>query len=190
MAQFKINLLTSIINTTSDVVKYLETPISEFYDQLDIEQAKQNNQSDPNSGWSDRRYTYCYTFDENVSFHINGQKEFSFSMMRNVMLDNELTINPFVSKIKNGSQILLIDQYDNEYIFTVKDIKHTLKSNNLIYQYTCEDTFSYQHIRQHSGYSIDNDISSEDFIGAQTVDWWVLNKIKKDCHISYEYIPL
>ena len=75
-------------------------------------------------------------------------------------------------------------------MFTVKNIKHTLKSENIIYQYSCEDTFSYQHIRQHNGYSIENDPSSEDFIGAKTIDWWVHNKIKKDCHISYEYVPL
>lgn len=189
MAQFKLNLLTSIINSTGDVVKYLETPISEFYDQLEVAQSKQKYNLDSRNGWSNRKHVYCYTFDENVSFHTNGQKELSFSMLRDIWLDNELTINPFVSKIKNGSQILLIDKYDNEYMFTVKDIKHTLNSNNVTYQYSCEDTFNYQHIRQHSGYSIENNATEEDFIGSKTVDWWVVNKIKKDCHISYEYVP-
>ena len=132
MAQFKINLLTSVAMNSYDiiksieadqnkipnqqeikkmkqtVVKYLETPISEFYDQLEVEQSKQKYNM-YNSGWKNRKHSYCYTFDERVSFHENGQKELNFSMMRNIWLDNELTTNPFVSKIKNGSQILLID---------------------------------------------------------------------------------
>jgi hypothetical protein len=85
-------------------------------------------------------------------------------------LDSELTINPFVSRIKNGSQLLLIDQYNNEYIFTVKDIKHKLYESNIVYEYSCQDSFTYQHIRQANGYSIENNIESNDFIGAQTVD--------------------
>jgi hypothetical protein len=48
MAQFKINLLTSVIindateNKNNNKVKYLETPISEFYDQVEVELSKQN----------------------------------------------------------------------------------------------------------------------------------------------------
>jgi hypothetical protein len=67
-------------------------------------------------------------------------------MIQNIWLDNELTINPFISKIKNGTQLLLIDQYDNEYFFVVKDIKYTLKDSNVQYDYSCQDSFTYQHI--------------------------------------------
>jgi hypothetical protein len=101
-----------------------------------------------------------------------------------------MTTNPFVGKLKNGSQILLIDQYDNEYFFTVTNIKYTLKNSNTVYNYSCQDSFSYQHIRQHNGYTIENNPEDVDFIGAKSVDWWVINKIKPECHISYQYIPL
>lgn len=194
MAHFQIKLLTSrlgeINNTTVQLgdsllkpVNYLETPISEFYNQQEVEESK-------NNAWDDRIHNYCYSFNEKVSFHTNGQKQLTFSMSRNVWIDSEQTLNPFVSKINTGTQILLIDQYDNEYIFTVTDIKYTLNVSNIIYDYTCQDSFTYQHIRQNSGYTIDNNIESKDFIGAKKLDWWILNKIKKECHISYDYVPL
>lgn len=182
MAHFKINLLTPQINTDTQNVLFLETTISEFYKQADLS-VNQNS-------LRDKKYSYCYTFNEKLSLHINGQKELTFSMSQNIWLDNELTLNPFVSQVKNGTQLLLIDQYQNEYFFTVKDIKYTMKESNIIYDYTCEDSFTYQHIRQNNGYTIDNNAESEDFIGAQSIDWWVKNKIKPECHVSYTYLSL
>jgi hypothetical protein len=86
-------------------------------------------------------------------------------------LDDEFTTNPFIAKISVGTQLLLIDKYDNEYFFTIKDIKYSLQNSNIIYQYSCQDSFTYQHIRQNSGYSIANNMESADFIGAKTIDW-------------------
>ena len=183
MANFKIKLLTSRLNTTNGVVNFIETPISEFYDQQEV----YKNQ---NKKWSERQHVYCYSFNEKVSFHSNGQKELSFSMMRNVWLNGEQTLNPFVSQLKNGSQILLIDQYENEYFFTIKDIKYNVKQSNITYDYSCQDSFTYQHIRQNGGYTISNDSSDSSFIGARSVDWWVQEKIQPDCHIAYQYLPL
>ena len=65
----------------------------------------------------------------------------------------------------------MTDQYLNEYIFTVTSIKYTIKENNITYNISCQDSFSYQMARQQDGYTIENDIESEDFIGAKTVDW-------------------
>lgn len=183
MAKFKLKLLTSQFNTTGSTITYLEDTISEFQDQ---ESVYKSNKFDIQN----REYTYCYTFNEKFSLHKNGQKDLSFSMLKNIWLDSEQTINPFVSRVKNGSQLLLIDQYNNEYIFTVKDIKHKLYESNILYEYSCQDSFTYQHIRQANGYSIENNIESNDFIGAQTVDWWIVNKIQPECHISYEYVSL
>lgn len=183
MAKFKIKLLTSRLNTVNNLVNFLETPISEFYDQSDVYRHQ-------NKDWNSREFVYCYSFNEKISFHLNGQKELSFSMLRNIWLDNELTLNPFVSQLKNGSQILLIDQYDNEYFFTIKDIKYTLKQSNIVYDYSCQDSFTYQHIRQNNGYTIVNNSDSNDFIGAKGLDWWVKKKIQPECHISYQYISL
>ena len=183
MAHFQIKLLTPQVNMEDNTVAFLETTISEYYKQTDVENSK-------NEFLSEKMYTYCYTFDEKFSCHINGQKELSFSMTQNIWLDSEFTLNPFVSKIKNGTQILLIDQYNNEYFFTVKDIQYTLKESNVIYTYSCQDSFTYQHIRQNSGYTIDNNPETEDFIGAKPIDWWVTKKIIPECHISYTYLSL
>lgn len=192
MAKFQLKLLTPQLNIQfesepeleleleSSSTAFLETTISEFYSQ----QNKNNIEK-----WNKRQYNYCYTFNEKVSFHLNGQKELNFSMIQNIWLDNELTINPFISKIKNGTQLLLIDQYNNEYFFIVKDIKYTLKDSNVQYDYSCQDSFTYQHIRQNSGYTISNNYEEEDFIGAKPLDWWA-RKIANECHISYRYIPL
>ena len=182
MAKFKLNFLTSRLNTTSNVVTFLETPISEFYDQEEI---YRNNNNKFNRG-----HVYCYSFNEKISFHLNGQKELSFSMLRNIWIDNEEVLNPFTPQLKNGSQVLLIDQYNNEYFFTVKNIDYTIQQSNIVYNYTCQDSFTYQHIRQNNGYTIDNSSDSGDFIGAKNIDWWVRKKIQPECRISYQYVGL
>jgi hypothetical protein len=77
MSKFQIKLLTSRVNNTNNVVNFLETPISEFYDQS-------TTYRDLESNFSSRDYVYCYSFDEKISFHTNGQKELSFSMLKNI----------------------------------------------------------------------------------------------------------
>ena len=167
MAKFQIKMLTSRIDNDLNTVSYIETPITEFYSQSDI---YENQQDAAKNILLNQLNTYCYTFNEKVSFHTNGQKELQFSMLRNIWLDNELTVNPFVSALKNGSQVLLIDQYDNEYMFTIKDISYNLGASNITYNYSCQDSFTYQHIRQNDGYVITNDPSTDTFIGAKSAD--------------------
>ena len=179
---FIIKLLTPT-SSNSKRISFLETTISEFYSQ---EEAYSNNQNN----FSNRKETYCYTFNEHFSMHTNGQKELSFSMLRNIWLDDKETVNPFLSSLHNGTQLLLIDKYNNEYFFTIKDIKFTFKDKNLIYEFSCQDSFTYQLIRQNDGYTIDNNSDSEDFIGAKSIDWWVYNKISYDCYLGYTYVPL
>jgi hypothetical protein len=47
----------------------------------------------------------------------------SFSMLDYVWVDDIYDKNPFVNKIHIGTQLLLIDTYDNEHFFTVKNIQ-------------------------------------------------------------------
>ena len=54
---------------------------------------------------------------------------------------------------------------------TVKNIALKFSAINITYQYTCQDSFSYQLSRQNDGYTLDNDPSSDTFIGARTVDY-------------------
>jgi hypothetical protein len=75
-------------------------------------------------------------------------------------------------------------------MMTVKNIALKFSAINISYQYTCQDSFSYQLSRQNDGYTLDNDPSSETFIGARTVDYWIQEHIAPDCYIAYEYIPL
>lgn len=179
---FIIKLLTPT-SSNSKRISFLETTISEFYSQEEAYSINQNN-------FLNRKETYCYTFNEHFSMHTNGQKELSFSMLRNIWLDDKETVNPFLSSLHNGTQLLLIDKYQNEYFFTIKDIKFTFKDKNLIYEFSCQDSFTYQLIRQNDGYTIENNSDSEDFIGAKSIDWWVYNKISYDCYLGYTYVPL
>lgn len=186
MAQFKLFLLTPI-TTTKDtldqkLIRLHKTIISEFY--------SQESTLAENKNFSSNKWTYCYSFDEKLSLHKNGQKEFTFSMLKNLWLDDEWTTNPFVANIHSGTQLLLIDKYENQMFFTVKNIDYEIGKNNITYKISCQDSFTYQTIRQNDGYTIENNPESTDFIGAKSIDWWVINKIQPDCHLAYTYIPL
>ena len=186
MAQFKLFLLTPI-TTTKDtldqkLIRLHKTIISEFY--------SQESTLAENKNFSSNKWTYCYSFDEKLSLHKNGQKEFTFSMLKNLWLDDEWTTNPFVANIHSGTQLLLIDKYENQMFFTVKNIDYEIGKNNITYKISCQDSFTYQTIRQNDGYTIENNPGSTDFIGAKSIDWWVINKIQSDCHLAYTYIPL
>ena len=142
------------------------------------------------SDYKSESQNICYTYNEKYSQHQNAQKELTFSMDRQLLMHDEWMKNPFASAIHVGSIIELIDRFDNTVLFVVKSIKYNFKEHNLTYDYTCQDAFSYQYSRQQSGYTINNDANSEDFIGPKTVDWWVIKKIVPECRIKYNYIPL
>ena len=190
MAQFKILLVTPSVkkNEEQDLffTNFLLSTISEFYSDISIEDNPQNTSKE--YLLSQQKITHCYSYNEKISIHTNSQKDFSFSMLRNLWQNDERIVNPFVPIIHNGSQILLIDQYNNHFMFTVKSISYELKEENIVYNYSCQDSFTYQTIRQNAGYFIDNDPTSEDFIGAKTLDWWVSKKIQPECHIGYKYL--
>ena len=117
-----------------------------------------------------RKFLTAFSYNEKITFSQNAQKTLTFSMNRYVIRENERLENPFVNLIQTGSQLLLTDQYGNEYFFTVTTIKYTIKETNIIYDYTCQDSFTYQTSRQNQEYFIDNDPTSADFIGPKTAD--------------------
>lgn len=188
MAQFKILLMTPSVRPKEEkdlfFTNFLYSTISEFYSDIKIENVIQEQKT----SFSQQKVSYCYTYNEKISIHANSQKDFSFSMLRNIWQNDERIVNPFVPIIHAGTQILLIDQFDNHLVFTVKNISYELKEENIVYNYSCQDSFTYQTIRQNAGYFISNDAMSNDFIGAKTIDWWVSKKIKPECHIGYEYL--
>ena len=217
MTYFKLLLLTPHFEKTG-VRYYTEDTISEFYNQEDSYNSKQNpflsatnyerqdnitlsnsnesflNQDDnyvvAESNINDRKNTFCYTYNEKLSKSLNGQKSLTFSLDRYLMIENEWKENPFARLFSIGTQLLLIDGFGNEYIFTIKNIKYSFKEINTTYDITCDDSFTYQTIRQNSGYTLENNASSVDFIGALNIDEWTQQYIIKDCHIFYNYLPL
>ena len=189
MSYFKLELLNlaessvEILSSAADSqrVYYLANTISEFYSP--VPKADNIYYVKPQTN------TYCYSYDESLSLHTNGQKELTFKLNDQIIYQDQLIRNPFTISIVVGSQLLLTDKNHQQYLFTVKSINTSFEKNNLVYEYSCQDSFSYQLSRQNSGYTINNDSSSETFIGAKSVDWWI-EKICKECNIHYVYLPL
>ena len=133
-----------------------------------------------------RNFSYCY--NEKFTKSQNASKTLSFSMDAVRRQGNELFLNPFVQILKVGDLLLLTDKYGNEYLFNVTGVSISFRQNNKVYDYSCQDAFSFQLARQNKDYSITNDSSSTSFIGSKTLDYWA-NKIDKECHIPYQFIP-
>ena len=177
MAQFKLELLTPI--SRDGAVYYTSSVLTDFVSQTLGDYQNYLHQHE----------TYSFTGNEKFSEHKNAQKDLSFSMHRKLWQGEYWIDNPYVDNVHVGSQLLLTDKYGSEHLFTVVSIKYNIQQTNTEYQVTCEDTFNYQTIRQNDGYTIKNDATDEDFIGAKTADWWVTNKIHPECYISYEFLP-
>lgn len=195
MAKFKLFLL-NILNeadTSSPTVSI--SPISVFSnEQYKWEDNAQNifTFNNKNRGTIENKpeIGFCYSYNEELQIHQNSQKTLTFSMTNTVIRDDRVEQNPFIHYLVNGSQLLLIDKYDNNYLFTVNKIAYEFHENNIVLNYECQDSFTYQLSRQNSDYEVVNDSSLASFIGAMELDWWVLCKINQDCHIPYKYLKL
>lgn len=198
MAKYKISLLTPV--SDNNLSRFMPTELGSYNNQINYEHTytysdettKQEiiKNAQALTAHANHEQSFCYTYNEKYSQHQNSQKELTFSMDRNILLHDEWMHNPYVAAIHVGSIIELQDKYDNTILFIVKKIGYSFKEHNITYNYTCQDAFSYQYTRQQSGYTIENDSSSDTFIGPKTIDWWVVRKIVPECYIKYEYIPL
>lgn len=198
MAKYKISLLTPV--SDNNLSRFMPTELGSYNNQINYEhtytyfdetkQQETTKNAQALTAHANHEQSFCYTYNEKYSQHQNSQKELTFSMDRNILLHDEWMHNPYVAAIHVGSIIELQDKYDNTVLFIVKKIGYSFKEHNITYNYTCQDAFSYQYTRQQSGYTIENDSSSDTFIGPKTIDWWVVRKIVPECYIKYEYIPL
>ena len=179
MAKFKLYLLTP----KGEYNKYFADLISSFDGQFTFF----NNRKNSTNVETVLGEKFNYTFNEKISLGLNSQKTLQFDMPSKLMINNSWIHNPFIARLHIGSQILLEDKNSNFYVFTIKQIGTNLSDINTTYSYSCQDSFSYNMIRRNEGYSIINDASSVDFIGAQTIDWW-MEKIVSECYISDAYI--
>lgn len=208
MAKFKIYLMSLRSNSDDFSSTYSLMPISDFYTQYNeydaIEKAPIQpsvlSSLDNSDGYRDKHHyftanfmqnnSFCYSYDEKFQIHQNTQRTLTFSMNRDVVRGDRIETNPFINYLFIGAQLLLVDKYDKHHLMTVSKISYEFQSLNTVFKYECQDSFNYQLSRQNAGYEIENNLNSVDFIGAQTLDWWVLCKIHPECKISYQYIPL
>ena len=137
----------------------------------------------------DNTINFAYSYDEEITFKQNSQRELTFKMLKYIQLNSQWVLNPYAANLSVGSLIRLHDRYYILHDFIVTKISYNFKNANIEIVYNCQDMFSYKHIRQNSGYTISNDETKEDFIGAMTIDAWA-EKIVKDCFITYTYLPL
>lgn len=197
MAKFKLYLL-NLTNLNEDMIQFTPSIISEFYSPDVVQKHSQTQESsfdnDDNSYYYEKSFdnnynSYCYTFNESLSVHTNAQKELSFKMEKMILKDSEWIENPYTKMMLPGTQLCLIDMYDNQYLFTIESVKYEFKETNIIYTITCKDSFSQQLSTQNDGYEIVNNSSKSTFIGAKDIDFWA-SKIVQDCYIPYIYVPL
>ena len=193
MAYFKLSLLSK---EYGNIQGYIKNVISEFYGNGEPEKLfryERLNNLTPNyqnfTPKIDTVFTKTYTYNEQIQFHQQGQKQLTFSLDKKIFDDDMWKDNPFASKIKTGSLLLLEDKYSNSILFTVKNIAYKNTENNIVYSFTCQDSFSFQLSKESDGYTINNDINSENFIGAMSVDDWA-KKIDEECKIPYFYLDL
>lgn len=199
MASFKIFLL-NLQNLENDFTpKYSPILISEFHtsQQQNDDCHSYSLKHDDFSYIFDNYYSYSlkqdgfsYTFNEKFEKHPNSQKQLSFSTPKNIIRADRIETNPFINYLFVGTQLLLVDKYDQHHLMTIDKISYEFYESNTIFQYHCQDSFSYQLSRQNAGYEISNDLDSPNFIGARALDWWVLCKIHPECNISYSYLRL
>lgn len=211
MTHFKLYLLTPQFR--DNVTTYIEDQITEFYSQSDQDHSRAVKTIDKDGHtiedndfeyddiktqreelWQNNHNTFAYSYDEKLTKEQNAQKTLTFEMNRYISVANEWRENPFARNIMVGSTILLKEfryrEVSEETFFTVTNIKYNFQENNTIYSITCQDSFTYQSARQNEGYTIKNDPESSDFIGAKTIDWWIINKIMPECHMNYQYLSM
>lgn len=195
MAYYKLSLLTKILDTSGQKLtnKYSKSTISEFYGNNISEDMYRHEKGRLHAvediPFAETVFTKTYTYNEKLVLHQQGQKELTFSLDKKLFDDDTWRENPFASKIKAGTQLLLEDKYSNLMLFTVKKVGYTITENNIVYGFTCGDSFSYQLAKENNGYTITNDPNSKNFIGAMNIDDWA-NKIVSECKIAYKYLPL
>lgn len=214
MAKFKLYLMSLRGSESEFSPRYSLMPISEFntqYNEYDgwvrFKENKNWTTYEDNRGkktandWNHievatanfvQDQSFTYTSNEKFQIHQNSQRTLTFTMYRNVIRADRIEINPFINYLFVGAQLLLVDKYDKHHLMTVSKISYQFNELNTEFSYECQDSFSYQLSRQNAGYEIENNTDGEvnDFIGAQSLDWWVLCKIHPDCKISYQYLKL
>ena len=160
MINFKLSLLTPVFDDRKNT--FLQTIITDFRDQIATNKEKQN---------SSISYThYEYTFNEHFSEEENNHKTLTFSMNQKATVDNAIYDNPFINFLHVGSLILYEDRYDNHHLFYINNISYDFQEVSTIYKYTCQDAFSYLLTKQKSDYTINNDASTADYMGALSID--------------------
>lgn len=184
MAKFRIKLLTPLLSDKDTIYTdaFLETEITSFNNKNQLVKRKTDAILEKCSVQN-----FSHTYDEEVSFHLNSQKELKFKMNRKIMVAQGWIENPYARNVHIGTIISLEDKDDNITFFIVKDIQYQVKENNIVYSVTCQDLFSYQLARQSQNYYISNDETSSEFIGAYDINYWA-KKITEDCKIIYSYV--
>lgn len=214
MAKFKLYLMSLRGSESKFSPRYSLMPISEFNTQYNQYNGwaqfkedknwityKDNRGKQTTNNWSHTEIatanfmqdqSFTYTSNEKFQIHQNSQRTLTFTMYRNVIRADRIEVNPFINYLFVGAQLLLVDKYDKHHLMTVSKISYQFNELNTEFSYECQDSFSYQLSRQNTGYEIENSVDSDisDFIGAQTLDWWVLCKIHPECKISYQYLKL
>jgi hypothetical protein len=110
------------------------------------------------------------TYDERVTFDDHSSNTLDFRMSKYLFANGQKILNQFAFNIVHGSKIRLLDKNSKSFDFYVVKISYELRAENIIISFNCQSSFSYELTKRNIGYTIENELTSLDFIGALRLD--------------------
>lgn len=125
------------------------------------------------------------SFDESVSASTDTSS-LTFSALKYRIENGQQVINLPITMLTYGTVIRL---YERNVIteYKIQNINYTFLPDNLQLQFTCLDRFQAEASKIGVGYTIQNDTTDPDFLGAQSIDTWA-RKIIKETNLPWGYI--
>lgn len=127
------------------------------------------------------------TFDENFNLNVDGAT-LSFAMLKYYYEGSQKVVNTAATTLIYGSQIKLVTN-GQQFMFNVQSINYQFMQENLQLNFSCIDAFQFETSKLGLGYTIAEDTTDPNYIGAQPIDSWA-NKIVRECGLRWQYVPI
>lgn len=127
------------------------------------------------------------SFDEELDLS-SGGNSLSFSMLKYVYEGKNKVVNTLATSLIYGSHLVL-NTNGHRYDFNINNISYEFLADNLRINYKATDAFKYELSSIGVGYTISDDTSSADYLGAQPIDLWA-RKIIRENNLSWKYINI
>ena len=128
------------------------------------------------------------TFDEKIDVNTTSSS-LSFSMFKYKIGSNKQELNYAATLLTHGAIIRVITKDKEEFRFNIDTISYEFTSDNVKMNFSAVNSFEYELRTLNIGYSITNNTSDIDYIGAQSIDSWA-RKIIGDANTAWSYAAI